>query len=486
MTETQHTVTFDSVSVGNTVTVIDHTRRVRFPVRTTINADDLLLGAREQMPARVADCIDLALAIHTADRLSRRSQNQARHIRILLPVRCLDIFRSEPTVAKLMKLLHRYTRDNWSFQFIARAGYRHRAEIQEVWPIDISPARKEDVGLWSGGLDSLAGAYTRLKRVGDRHLVLFGTGSSTYVHGVQKRLARELDHLFPGRTTLIQLPIGSNGAPRQCKNAVMRSRGLVFMLLGAACAHLRAQTRLIVFENGIGAINLPFTPSEVGLDHTRAVHPISLAQVGELVSILLDTPFEMRLPFLFHTKAQLCAPLRGLPDANLIAASTSCDRRHRRERSQCGYCSSCLLRRQALAAAGIPDPTAYVITGSEVASRRRLHSDGDHLRAMLAQVDTLRYLLGSQPSQSSPQPPLWQLSEIASSVSRYYNMSTQTMVEKLESLYRRYVHEWDRVRLEVSQGLLESSQLKLDLTTPLDKEERTWRQTSLTPSIHEF
>jgi len=78
------------------------------------------------------------------------------------------------------------------------------------------------------------------------------------------------------------------------------------MLLGAVCALLADQQLLHIYENGVGAINLPFRASEVGLDHTRAVHPISLFEMSDTVSRITQASFRFVNPFVYSTKAK-CA-----------------------------------------------------------------------------------------------------------------------------------------------------------------------------------
>ena len=80
-------------------------------------------------------------------------------------------------------------------------------------------------------------------------------------------------------------------------------------MLGAACAYLMGQKVLYLYENGIGAINLPYRESAVGLDHSRSVHPLTLLMVSDVISELLGQEFEVKNPFLFWTKAEMCKAL---------------------------------------------------------------------------------------------------------------------------------------------------------------------------------
>jgi hypothetical protein len=156
--------------------------------------------------------------------------------------------------------------------------------------MSLADARSElsAVTLWSGGLDSLAGLYNRLSGEPSARYILLGTGSNTILHSTQQQVAVRLRSRFPGRIRLVQIPIRLDESTALRKEPRQRSRGFVFMLLGAACAYLAGKTTLSVYENGIGAINLPFRASEVGLDHTRSSHPLSLLYMSNLVTELLE------------------------------------------------------------------------------------------------------------------------------------------------------------------------------------------------------
>jgi len=320
---------------------------------------------------------------------------------------------------------------------------------------DIDPARPVEVSLWSGGLDALAGLYSRIWEARDPRTlhVLFSTGANSYMEKVQREVREDVERRSPGCTRLIQAPIRLADPAQEVRNSTSRSRGLVFCLLGAACARLFGQDRLFVFENGIGAINLRYPGSDSATDHSRSLHPDSLRRVSELISALLDEEFRVENPFIDQTKAHMCSCLSDDSLRQIVSHTVSCDRRHRSSVGQCGYGSSCLLRRQALAAAGIQDETVYVLNSGMRASRP---SDGDHLRAILSQVCILRQCLSSEePWQRLAQYEPWLLGVAETEASRR-GVSLDAAKEALLALYQVYVDEWGRVSGTISQGLLDS------------------------------
>jgi len=244
--------------------------------------------------------------------------------------------------------------------------------------------------------------------------------------------------IFPGRISLVQIPYSWSGTPTNQKNFDQRSRGLVFMLIGASCAYHYGQSTLSVYENGIGAINLPYSKAEVGLDHAKSVHPLSLPYLGEFVSMLLGTQFRFLNPFVFWTKSQMCESLLENNIADLLLHTSSCDRPRRLPQgiTQCGACTSCLLRRQAIAALGIVDPTPYENDGYID------EKESVHLRAMMYQVQTMHDLLNQSEPWSAFSKEYYALDDIVDQISSSRGQNLDLMRKQIIQMYQRYISEW--------------------------------------------
>ncbi|WP_336622309.1 7-cyano-7-deazaguanine synthase [Chlorogloeopsis sp. ULAP01] len=288
----------------------------------------------------------------------------------------------------------------------------------------------------------------------EKPFVLFGTGSSDIVYARQGSVAKKVQSIFPSRCHLFRVPIRFHDSGMQHKNKLCRARGVVFTLLGAACAYLMNRRILYVYENGIGAINLPYRASAVGLEHSRSVHPLTLLRVGDVVSELLGEEFRMQNPFLFWTKAEMCKALAKDARNDLPPLTMSCDSPHRQQPVQCGYCSSCLLRRQALAAIGIEDKTRYVV----LHGNRPVGDSSLNLCHMLVQVNTLRHLLSILDEPSFQWEALTRefpvLDDIVDRSAAAENILPADMQGRLIQLYRTYVSEWDVVESLIAEGLL--------------------------------
>ena len=142
-----------------------------------------------------------------------------------------------------------------------------------------------------------------------------------------------------------------------------RSRGFLFLSVGAAIATALDRQALYVYETGLGALNVPLTHAQVGTEAARATHPGTLLRMEGLLSAATERPFTIKLPFALLTKGELCRNA-GSAAVELARSCSSCDEGegHKTDPSEhCGICTSCVFRRIALATAfgAARDPTHY-------------------------------------------------------------------------------------------------------------------------------
>lgn len=426
-------------------------------VIVAVNDAQLLHRSLPNMPPHVADCVDVAFAVYAADLLSRHRRATRSHIYVELPVRHPEVWEAEDTRTALTKLLRRFTDEEWEFGFSKRSALPRLPELQYSLPFGEG---EREVSLWSGGLDAYAGLYCRVLSEPTKEHVLFSTGGNYYMQSVQAKLATQVKKRGFDNIELVQMPLRlrQNRDGRFTGNSSPRARGFVFLMLGAICAYLQGQHTLYVYENGPGAINLEFVPPGVGRDHAVSVHPRSLQQVSNFLSLVLGAGFLVTNPFVLNTKAEMCAPLLGTQWAGLVAQTVTCDRRRRERVVQCGCCSSCLLRRQALLSAGFPPETHYgvlALSPLSPADSQRSSFSNLHLQAMLHQVSLMRESLqGRDPWAALVEkwPELGRIVEHSTLLPGALPISEVDIL----SLYRRYVKEWSdpMVIEELVRGLL--------------------------------
>ena len=153
----------------------------------------------------------------------------------------------------------------------------------------------------------------------------------------------------------------------------------------------------------------------------------------------------------------MCKALAEDGRSDLPTLTKSCDSPHRQPQQpiQCGYCSSCILRKQALAASKIEDRTRYVVPHGN----RPAQDPSLHLRHMLVQVSTFRRLLSTSDNPNFQ----WQaltkeflaLDDIVDRSATAENLLPADMQSRLIKLYRTYVAEWDTVKSQIAADLLD-------------------------------
>ena len=162
------------------------------------------------------------------------------------------------------------------------------------------------------------------------------------------------------RTTLpqcCQRRYGLNRGDEYAQEPSRRTRGFLFLVFGGVTALMAKSSALYLYENGIGAMNLPYDRSQIGTDNARTAHPRVLREVGELLSLVTDRPFSVQNRCIYKTKAEMLQHPAITRVGEAIRLTFSCDGFpvRTKARAQCGFCTSCLLRRYSLEVAGLAD-----------------------------------------------------------------------------------------------------------------------------------
>jgi hypothetical protein len=120
----------------------------------------------------------------------------------------------------------------------------------------------EAVSLLSGGLDSLAGGVDLLAPDDGTRVLFVGHYDSPGPRGDQARLAKRLDEKYPTRSDIIHVRVAYR--PEKAAEETLRCRSFVFIALGLYAAAAGTEVPLLMFENGLIALNIPPTPSRRG------------------------------------------------------------------------------------------------------------------------------------------------------------------------------------------------------------------------------
>ncbi len=398
----------------------------------------------QKLPPLFADAIDIAAAAHCADRLSLRGSKKGgwgRDLRLKIPVRCLPIWQSASVRDALFETLQFLTQDNWQIDFDQKAGEFRQSESQEHL-FEESEAQAVEVCLYSGGLDSFAGLATRISEEPQHHYLCL---SVTPNHRQRQRQREQLAFLqreLGAKITHIPVSYFLRDAERHPQEPTRRTRGFLFGIIGGITALMAGSSTLHLYENGIGAINLPLDGSQIGIDKSRSVHPITLRLLSRVLSLLGGQEFAIKNECFHLTKAEMCRHQAVKRESSKIADTFSCDgfpvRRHKL--AQCGFCTSCLLRRQALEAAALAE-----FDGNDYGCDLRQDEpfQAHHLRALRAMNYQSNRLLNALIAPNSWTALCLEFPELRRLADSMANDSTVTDIrDQLIRLYGQHVREW--------------------------------------------
>ncbi|MAQ83681.1 MAG: hypothetical protein CMH12_10660 [Maritimibacter sp.] len=307
----------------------------------------------------ILDLFDIAAAVLALDGTIKRGSpirpqmgsDWRRQFDVTMHVRNPMLWNSAEVMEALTDAVQFLTEDSFTFLF-------HQVAIENTAQpfLDLDPAgaafHAENVILFSGGLDSYAGALEVLSTT-QSSVILVTHRSAQKVIPRQVELGGYLASRFPGRVLHIQVLARRVGP--EAEDSTQRSRSFFFAALAQLVAAAFGAKRICFFENGIISHNLPLTPQIVGSMATRTTHPLSLTKLNTLMKCLGDdlAPIENRYQWL--TKTDVVRRIAENGGAEKIAVAVSCTsiREQTTLHTHCGACSQCLDRRFAILAAGL-------------------------------------------------------------------------------------------------------------------------------------
>ena len=412
----------------------------------------------QRLPPTLADLLDVTIALYAADRRSPRSyygiRTGQRRIGVRIGVRDPDIWNDTEVQERLQILLYWLTQDEWSLIFQTRKSQPRLAELEQFLFNDPA-ASPETVSLFSGGLDSLAGLATAALEGHRGSSVLVSAYTNSRLFSLQRKQVRLINSAWgkegnenAQRQVLhVAAPLGLEIPPQIREEGSQRTRAIVYLAVGVATAMLAGSDALHVYENGIGALNLPMNETQLGVDNYRSVHPLSLMMTEEFFSIVLGQSVRIRNPFLFTTKAEMCRALssRGLIDA--VELTVSCDgfpQRVKDSPSQCGYCTSCILRRQAFLASGLAEcDSTRGYRMDALGKQEELNAERRYgLNAMRNQVYRLSTCLKAADPWGMLTVSYPELARTQAALAKNQSCDAEEFKAGTLRLYKQYVQEW--------------------------------------------
>jgi hypothetical protein len=313
------------------------------------------------LPDRILDLLELAAYVFAADRLTDRGSIDAvefhrwgRSFRFMVRVRDHK-FWSSPRVSKSLSDALRFMTGDEAYEFTFQPGHstpptnlfdREEFQLEATGPTTVM--------LFSGGLDSLAGAVDELV-TGSKQVCLVSHRSQPGTTKTQDALAGALRQRFPGRVRHYRF----NTRLRAVKAAeeTQRTRAFLFFCIAFAIAKASSLDNFSVHENGVTSVNFPRRQDLMIGRASRTTHPQVIWRLQELLSLIAESQFTINLPFFWKTKAEIIQVIRDCGHPDLVSSTVSCSRTFRNigQASHCGNCSQCVDRRIAVYASGCED-----------------------------------------------------------------------------------------------------------------------------------
>jgi 7-cyano-7-deazaguanine synthase in queuosine biosynthesis/DNA-binding winged helix-turn-helix (wHTH) protein len=333
------------------------------PLSRRIDFDTERISAAllDDLPDVVADAVELAAYVYCADRLERRKQSKngagigsewQRQFRFRVPVRRLDLWQQRKVQFALVDVLSFLSGDRFSFEFVETRKPMSLEPHLGFGDSNAQIIRPDKVMLFSGGLDSLAGAAREVIAGGER-AILVAHQSANQIMPLQDSLAERINVKAPGRT--FYAPVRVRRGSEQPREYSQRLRSFLFATLGLAYARMFRLRSVHFFENGITSFNLPIAEHVIGTRASRTTHPRVLSSYAKLFSLLLGEEIAFENTFLWQTKTDVVRTIAQHGCSGLIDLTTSCAniRQYSMTGLQCGTCSQCVERRVAMIAAGL-------------------------------------------------------------------------------------------------------------------------------------
>lgn len=310
------------------------------------------------LPDRVLDLLEIAAYVYAADRSVSRGQRRAveyqswsRSFQFRIRVRDRE-FWNRPEVLKSLQEALVFITGDLSYAFEFYSGHKTAPTNlfdQQGTTINLKSSLPA-VALFSGGLDSLAGAINLLSTT-DFSLLLVSHQTQNTIKRTQGKLIKYLTSNFPDRIYHYSFECHLSG--NRAVEESQRSRMFLYSSIAAAVAIASGLKDIHVFENGVTSINLLRRQDLINARASRTTHPKSIYLLRTLLDLVAEGGFNIRTPFVYKTKKDIFDILLDSPHSSLIASTVSCSRTMHKPKASthCGECFQCLDRRLAAHAA---------------------------------------------------------------------------------------------------------------------------------------
>jgi len=309
---------------------------------------------------RLKDLLEIAGYVFAADRKTYRGKpddleyhSWSRAFNFHLNVRDLTFWKRKD-VQEILENALVFMGGDHSYKFnFYKATEDFPTSIFDNEEFDINCPEKLKVALFSGGIDSLAGAIEILETTDSEICLVSHQSGQPGTIMTQRTIFDDLKTLYPDRCTHYKFHCSLHGI--QAKDESQRTRSFLYCSTAFAIAKTYKQNCIYVFENGITSLNFAETQDLINARSSRTTHPQTLSKLAELFTLIAEEDFTINNPYLFKTKTDVVEVIKNYDKLDFLDNSVSCSstRNKKRNTTHCGECSQCIDRRFAVYAASV-------------------------------------------------------------------------------------------------------------------------------------
>jgi 7-cyano-7-deazaguanine synthase in queuosine biosynthesis len=318
-----------------------------------LKTSDISRRMAQDLSEVMLDLIEIAAYVYVADQQIPRGgpadigmgRNWRRSFEFTIPVRKHTLWEASAVKDALISTLGFLSEDDYSFTFIKALDPPTSEPYFDFNNGQTSGFQADEVALFSGGLDSFAGA-ARGCLMENKNIALVSHRSVSKLDKRQRELCRALAERC-AKNRPMQISVWCNKRKLRGSETTQRTRSFLFAALAAAVASMFGLDTIRFYENGITTFNLWDVDHLVAARASRTTHPRVLKGFAKLFSLLLEKDFTIENPFLYKTKADIFNVIGDGGCADLLKHTSSCAHTHQQSKaySHCGKCSQCIDRR---------------------------------------------------------------------------------------------------------------------------------------------
>lgn len=467
-------------------------------------------------PARIKDLLEIAGYVYAADRMIGRGSNDAleyhrwsRELIFIIRVRDAE-FWSQAEICQSLSEALTFVSGDKGYTFTFERGGADIGQSSLFDDVNFALEKKENsiIGLFSGGLDSLAGALEVLNKT-DKNLILISHRSnSTGVAQIQEGIHGLLNKDFPGR--IQYFPFYCNLHGERAAEETQRTRIFLYTAIAYSLSTLASEKEIYVFENGVTSLNFSKRADLINARASRTTHPKTLKLLEAFYSLVGGTKRPIIHPFLYNTKTDIFNKIKEAGKISYINSTISCTKtflkfQNNTQASHCGGCSQCVDRRFAAFAAGLEEYDAIYdvdISKDKITDAEQRTHAFDYVRAivryneltelnfqheMLSEIaEIIPFLDGIRPSEKALK--LFRLLKKHTEQVKHAIARIQGLQDPLKPKLANTLHSYldDRVHLKPPvEGLVNLITAKLKLSVPQAFEhEKPKHENALNDHIH--